>query len=68
MRTFTNGYKPSTKARKNAPSRLRATMKSNQTFVRGYLKGKGNLAVLENRLSNHSALADVIAGLHKHSK
>jgi len=67
LRTYTNGYEPSPKARQNAPARLRADMKSNQTFVRGYLKGKGSFAVLENRLSKHSALADVIAGLQRRS-
>lgn len=63
VRTFKNGYKPSANARKNAPARLRATMQSNQTFVRAYLKGHGNLALLKVHLSKHSALADVLAGL-----
>lgn len=67
LRTFTNGSKPSRAARQRAPARLRATMKANQTFVQGYLKGHGNVALVKNRLSRHSALADAIAGLDRRS-
>lgn len=67
LRTFTNGYQPSARARQNAPARLRATMKKNQTFVRAHLKGQGNLVLVQNRLSKHSALADVIAALQRRS-
>jgi hypothetical protein len=67
VRTLTSGYKPRARARENAPARLRATMQSNQTFVRAYLKGHGNLALLKTHLSKHSALADVLAGLQRRS-
>ncbi|MFC7503120.1 hypothetical protein ACOACQ_19155 [Nocardioides sp. CPCC 206347] len=67
VRTFTNGYKPSARARQNAPKRLQAGMQSNQTFVRAYMKGHGNLALLTTHLSKYSALADVIAGLQRRS-
>jgi hypothetical protein len=67
VRTLTSGYKPRARARENAPTRLRATMQSNQTFVRAYLKGNGNLALLKTHLSKHSALADVLAGLQRRS-
>jgi hypothetical protein len=67
LRTYTNGYKPSARARQNAPARLRANMKSNQTFVRGHVKGQGSLALLETRLSKYSALADILAGLQGRS-
>jgi hypothetical protein len=67
VRTFTSSYRPRARARQNAPTRLRATMQSNQTFVRAYLKGSGNLALLKTHLSKHSALADVLAGLQRRS-
>ena len=67
MRTFTGGYKPRAFTRQKAPARLRAMMQSNQTFVRAYLKGNGNFAVMKTHLSTHSALADVLVALQRGS-
>lgn len=65
LRTLAAGHTPSRDAQSRAPSRLRAGMKQNQTFVRPHFRGQAYRGILDARLSKYSALADVLAGLER---
>ena len=54
LRTLAAGQTPSPDAQSRAPSRLRARMKKNQTFVRPHFRGQAYRGILDARLSKYS--------------